>query len=66
MLSLIFFFFLLRLGYVPQAILLILATRAVDFKVSCSQILRRAFPGIRNHDPLVESPMSKPFGHGAP
>jgi hypothetical protein len=28
---------------------------AVDFKVSCSQILRRAFVGIRTHDPLVES-----------
>jgi hypothetical protein len=27
----------------------------VDFKVSCSQIPRRAFAGIRTHDPLVES-----------
>jgi hypothetical protein len=29
--------------------------RAMDFKVSCSQIPRRAFAGIRTHDPLVES-----------
>jgi hypothetical protein len=46
----------------PQAILLIMATprlpQAVDFKVSCSQIPRRAFAGIRTHDPLVESPTS--------
>jgi hypothetical protein len=28
--------------------------RAVDFKVSCSQIPRRAFARIRTHDPLVE------------
>jgi hypothetical protein len=34
----------------PQAILLIMATRAVDFKVFCSQIPRRAFAGIRTHD----------------
>jgi hypothetical protein len=33
-------------------------TRAVDFKVSCSQIPRRAFTGIRTHDPLVEGMMS--------
>jgi hypothetical protein len=32
--------------------------RAVDFKISCSQIPRRAFAGIRTHDPLVESPTS--------
>jgi hypothetical protein len=32
--------------------------RAVDFKVSCSQISRRAFVGIRTHDPLVENPTS--------
>jgi hypothetical protein len=43
-----FFFFLMRLG-MPQAILLIMAT---------SQIPRRAFAGIRTHDPLVESPTS--------
>jgi hypothetical protein len=58
----LFFFFLIRLG-MPQAILLIMATplwlpQAVDFKVSCSQIPRRAFAGIRTHDPLVESPTS--------
>jgi hypothetical protein len=35
-------------------------------KVSCSQIPRRGFAGIRTHDPLVESPTSKPFGHDAP
>jgi hypothetical protein len=29
--------------------------RAVDFKVSCSQIPRRAFAGIRTHGHLVES-----------
>jgi hypothetical protein len=29
--------------------------RAVDFKVSCSQIPRRAFAGIRTHDPGWES-----------
>jgi hypothetical protein len=51
------FFFLLRLG-VPQAILLIMAYRAVDFKVSCSQIPRRAFAGILTHYPLVVSPTS--------
>jgi hypothetical protein len=28
------------------------------FKVSCSQIPRRAFAGIRTHDPLFESPTS--------
>jgi hypothetical protein len=39
----------------PQAICLFWLPRAVDFKVSCSQILRRAFAGIRTHDPLVES-----------
>jgi hypothetical protein len=51
-------FFLLSLG-VPQAILLIMATpRAVDFKVSCSKMPRRAFAGIRTHDPLVASPTS--------
>jgi hypothetical protein len=33
-------------------------SQAVDFKVSCSQIPRRAFAGIRTHDPLVESPTS--------
>jgi hypothetical protein len=32
--------------------------RAVDVKVSCSQIPRHAFAGIRTHDPLVESPTS--------
>jgi hypothetical protein len=32
--------------------------RAVDFKVSCSQIPRRAFAGIQTHDPLVASPTS--------
>jgi hypothetical protein len=48
-------FFLLRLGYVPQAILFILA---VDFEVSCSKIPRRAFAEIRTHYPLVESPTS--------
>jgi hypothetical protein len=32
--------------------------RAVDFKVSCSQIPRRAFTGIQTHDTLVESPTS--------
>jgi hypothetical protein len=32
--------------------------RAVDLKVSCSQIPRRAFTGIRTHNPLVESPTS--------
>jgi hypothetical protein len=32
--------------------------RAVDLKVSCSKIPRRAFAGIRTHDPLVESPTS--------
>jgi hypothetical protein len=29
-------------------------SRAVDFKVSCSQIPCRVFAGIRTHDPLVE------------
>jgi hypothetical protein len=29
----------------------------VDFKVSCSQIPRRAFAGIRTHDPLVDDPL---------
>jgi hypothetical protein len=50
---------------VPQAVLLITLVwlprhaRAVDFKVSCSQIPRRAFARmIRTHDPLVESPTS--------
>jgi hypothetical protein len=43
---------------VPQAVLLIMAPRAVDFKVSCSQIPRRAFAGIRTYDPLVENPTS--------
>jgi hypothetical protein len=38
----------------------------VDIKVSYSQIPRRAFTGIRTHDPLVESPTSLPFGHDAP
>jgi hypothetical protein len=37
---------------VPQAILLIMATPSCGFKVSCSQIPRRAFAGIRTHDPL--------------
>jgi hypothetical protein len=32
--------------------------RAVDFKVTCSQIPCRAFTGIRTHDPLYESPTS--------
>jgi hypothetical protein len=32
--------------------------RAVDFKVSCSQIPRRALAGIRTHDPLVGSSTS--------
>jgi hypothetical protein len=40
--------------------------RAVDLKVSCSQTPRRAFAGIRTHDPLAESPTSKPFGHDTP
>jgi hypothetical protein len=53
----LFLFFLLRLG-VPQAILLIMATTSCGFKVSCSQIPRCAFAGIRTHDPLVESPTS--------
>jgi hypothetical protein len=44
--------FLLRLG-VPQASLLLLLPRAVNFKVSCSKIPRRTFAGIRTHDPLV-------------
>jgi hypothetical protein len=53
------FVFLLSLG-VPQAILLVMATkpRAVDSKVSCSQIPRRPLARIRTHDPMVESPTS--------
>jgi hypothetical protein len=44
--------FLLSLG-VPQVglILLIMATPSCGFKVSSSQIPRRAFAGIRTHDP---------------
>jgi hypothetical protein len=40
--------------------------RAVDYRVSCSQIPRCAFAGIRAHGPLVESSTSKPIGHDAP
>jgi hypothetical protein len=40
--------------------------RAVDFKVSCSQIPRRAFTGIRTHDPLVESDVLSIRPHDAP
>jgi hypothetical protein len=34
----------------------IMATRAMDYKVSCSQIPRHAFAGIRTHNQLVGSP----------
>jgi hypothetical protein len=46
------FFFLMRL--VRKQFCLLWLPQAVDFKVSCSQIPRRAFAGIRTHDPLVD------------
>jgi hypothetical protein len=48
------FFFLLRLG-VLQAILLIMATPSCGFEGILLTDTRRAFAGIRTHDPLVES-----------
>jgi hypothetical protein len=54
----IFFFFTEVRGTCRKQFCLFWLPRAMDFKVSCSQIPRRAFTGIRTHDPLVESPMS--------
>jgi hypothetical protein len=48
--KLLLFFLLLKLG-VPQAILLIMATPSCEFKVSCSQIPRCAFPRDSNPRP---------------
>jgi hypothetical protein len=44
----------------------LILSRAVDLKVFCAQLPRRAFTGIRTHGSLVESPTSWPFGHEAP